>query len=169
MIATVPTQDLTSIVARFDEQIGQMAVPERNDRDRVREAAERAADWYARWARSATGKVLGQIEMDELMGLMQQEAPAIIARRNADQLAGELTIIEAAIPTSGLGVREERRLRSEIEFLHRDLLRDGHYHREHDDALVRMASVVRTAKGAWAESHLVMLERYLERGRWWLR
>jgi hypothetical protein len=165
----VPGDELESIVARFDEQLADMTVDDRNERHLVADAENRTAAWYDRNVHARTGRPLDPDLRQQVIDLLEQEAPGLVAKRNADQLAGDLTRLEADIGLSGLKLQEERRLRSEIDGLRRDLLRDGHYHREHDEPMTRMAALVRTGHGAWADNHLRVLERYLGRGRWWLR
>jgi hypothetical protein len=168
-VTTVPVDELTSVVARFDEGIAELTVGERNDQRLVTEAIDRTVAWYGRNVFARTGVTLTFSQNNEVANIIAREAPGIIAARNADRLVTDLNSMERDLGSSGLGIREERRLSSEIEWLRRNLLRDGHYHREFDDALVRIASVVRIAKGAWADNHLRIIEQYVERGRWWLR
>lgn len=162
-------EDLPSILARFKERLAELTVGERNERHLIVETEERTADWYDRIERGRGAPPQTAAQKGQVIALLELHAPGQVAGLNADRLINDLTRIEGAIGTSGLRSQEERRLRSEIEGLRRDLLRDGHYHKMHDEPMVRMAALVKTAQGAWADDHLNMLERYLGRDRWWLR
>ena len=161
-------EDLPSILARFEERLAELTVGERNERHLIVEAEERTADWYDRGVHARTGRPLEPDMRQHIINLLENGAAGRVAKLNADRLVSDLTRMEGEIDTSGLRSQEERRLRSEIEGLRRELLKDGHYHRVNDEAMVRMAALVKTAQGAWADAHLGVLERYLGRDRWWL-
>jgi hypothetical protein len=167
-LVSLRNEDLPSIIARFDQRLAELTVGERNERHLIEDAEENTASWYDRGVHARTGHALEPSLRQHIVNLLENEAPRLVAKLNADQLISDLSLMEGAIGTSRLRSQEERRLRSEIEGLRRDLLKDGRYHRTNDEAMVRMAALVRTAQGAWADNHLGLLERYLGPDRWWL-
>jgi hypothetical protein len=167
-LAPLREEDLPSILARFAERLADLTVGERNERHLIEEAEENTASWYDRGVHARTGHALEPALHQHIINLLENEAADQVAKLNANLLINDLTLMEMEIATSGLKSQEERRLRSEIEGLRRVLLKDGHYHRVHDEPMVRMAALVKTAQGAWADKHLNILERYLGRDRWWL-
>jgi len=165
----VPADELPTVVAKFDEQIADLSVIERNERHLVDALRDHAIDWYDRNVHGRTGRPLEIGQRRALVELLDRAAPGLVAGRNADQLASDLSRLESDLGPSGLGTPEERQLRAEVDALRRDLLRDGHYHRDHDGPLRRIAALVARGKGAWAENRIRYLERYMGRDRWWLR
>jgi hypothetical protein len=162
-------EHLHSIIADFDQRLGSLQVKERNDRRMVIEAEETTVEWYANAGREMGGPPLGTEGTTYLTGLLEAQAPGLVAKRNAEALVRDLDTIEKDIGGSGLNLQDERRLRSEIEDLRRNLLRGGRYLGQYDEAMMRMAALVRKARGPWAEDNNLKLERYLGRDRWWLK
>jgi hypothetical protein len=167
-LVSLRNEDLSSIIARFNQRLAELTVGERNERHLIEDAEENTASWYDRGVHARTGHALEPSMRQHIINLLENKANGLVAKLNADQLINDLSLLEGAIGTSGLKLQEERRLRSEIEGLRRDLLKAGHYHRTHDEAMVRMAALVKTAQGGWADNHLNVLESYLGRDRWWL-
>ncbi len=167
-LVSLRNEDLPSIIAWFDQRLAELTVGERNERHLIEEAKENTASWYDRGVHARTGRPLEPSFRQHISNLLENEATGLVAKLNADQLINDLSSMEGALGTSGLKLQVERRLRSEIEGLRRDLLKDGRYHRTYDEAMARIAALVRTARGAWADNHLNILERYLGRDRWWL-
>jgi hypothetical protein len=164
----VNEEHVHSILSEFDQRLASLSVKERNDRRLIIEAEESTTDWYDRVERERGSPSLTGEELRFVSEMLEAEAPGLVAKRNAEALVGDLDAIEGDIESSGLNLQDERRLRSEIEDLRRNLLRGGRYLGQYDEAMVRMAALVRKARGGWAENKNLVLEHYLGRDRWWM-
>ena len=165
----VNEEHVHSILSEFDQRLASLSVKERNDRRLVIEAEESTVEWYERVQQGRGSPSPTVKEVRYISDMLEAEAPDLVAKRNAEALVTDLDAIERDIRSSGLNLQDERRLRSEIEDLRRNLLRGGRYIGPYDDAMVRMAALVRKARGEWADNNNLVLERYLGRDRWWMQ
>jgi hypothetical protein len=165
----VNEEHVRSIVSEFDQRLASLSVKERNNRRLVIEAEESTVEWYERVQQGRGVPSPTVEEVRYISDMLEAEAPGLVAKRNAEALVTDLDAIEREIRSSGLNLQDERRLRSEIEDLRRNLLRGGRYIGPYDDAMVRMAALVRKARGEWADNNNLVLERYLGRDRWWMQ
>jgi hypothetical protein len=164
----VSQDHLPFILAELERHVRSLTMKERNERKAIDEIIRSTMEWYDRAGRDRGYPTLADEARQHLHDLLTKEAPRVVARSNASDLVNDLTAIESSLAASGLRLSDERRMRSELEDLRRALLRNGRYRPEDDDAMIRMAALVRKGQGAWADDNNDLIERYLGRGRWWL-
>ena len=160
--------DRQSIEEHLDDLIERMTVEARNEAWSIDDAKTRTVSWYDRLHRHYHGVPLTRGQVGELNGFLDDAAADSVRKWNARQLSAEMRSLDADIDRSGLSGTEQEMLRSQARSLREDLESSPRYRPEHDQQLASMMGLIKNAPVAWAEEHLLRLEAYRGRHRWWL-